>query len=415
MTIVSQSLTIDQVPYPLSSNGQQAYACTTFKTRSVQKPVTDLNLALPYALSVYRMMSNVGWGSYSNVWLTAHATVWQYADPFTSILNSDFSQVSTLGLADRQLYNKAYDKLVDQLKNESADLLTLLRERKLASDMIHNRLTQFGRLVDESVGLSKDLAYKSPKRRKARVTRRVGVIARLLSANPSDITRSISRIKQSLKKRDLVNRPSEIVLEFYWGWSPMVSDITNALYYLNSPPERISIYGSSKRVIDVNRTAKSGTERLTQYSNGTVRLRLGGQVEVTNRSLAEMERLGLTNLPQSLYETVPYSWLLDYFSSVGQIIASIDDDLICKLRNPYVTCVIKDALEHVRYENASYGRGWEFTRKRVHMRRQAMSIPKPLLTVFLPEVTFRRVVTGVALVALKLTKALPKGTVYNPR
>lgn len=412
MTIVTQDIVKNELPYPRSSNGQQAFACNTRKIRSVQKPVKDLSLALPYTLSVFRHVKYSGWGSLSTVYLNASDTVWQYSDPYSSFLNADFSNFGGLGLADRQLYNSAYAKFVDHLKNDSSDVLTLIRERKLARDMIASRSLQVSRIAETTAALHKASRSKS-KRAKAQKNRLAIDLVTLITADPNDMPKNLERVRRSKTWRNMLSTPAAAVLEFSWGWSPMVKDIYNAVAYFYGDQKSFEVWGSSKRALDFQRHISSSGNKLDQFSTGTLRVRIGGRVVVDSRSIAEMERLGLTNLPQSLWETVPYSWLVDYFSSVGTCLAALDDGLICRMTNTYVTRFVKDGLENVRYSASNGVSGWEFLRSRVHMRRQNISIPKPLLTVFWPDITPRRAVTAVALTILKLTRISVRSP-YNP-
>lgn len=216
----------------------------------------------------------------------------------------------------------------------------------------------------------------------------------------------------SLQNRQgVVTTPAQLILELRWGWGPLVSDITNSL--LGAPKEpRIKYYASAgyPTVIDSERTRSSGQRRCRHQAKTHFKVKVGCELVIGNPLVTELERIGLTNFAQSLYETTPYSWLIDYFSSLGDVISSWDDFLTGSTRNVYVTFFSKGE-EHVEY--TSYGgtpseSRVQFRRQRVHMRRLTpSSVPLPQLTYRWADLSPWRVATAVSLVALKVKRLVP--------
>lgn len=411
MPTVTENFLVESMPYP-AWRGKVPYAFRSqgFRTKQVGFS-RDWITPLPYKREIWRMewQNPLGDNLTTDHWTDVGEVWWQYSDPFRSAIENS---ISSLPREFRAVYNDAYSKFRERLSADTADLLTLIREHKLARDLVHKRLVQFAHLTDLSVAMFENRNRTSRRAKKAQSLFKEKFV-RLLAMSPSEIPAVRKKLRFSLKKSRLFTVPSELILEMRWGWLPMVDDIYKSLVGLNAPPPRIAIWGSSKYEKTVQRSERSGREDMTQFSFGTFRVRVGGQIEVTNRSLHEIERLGLSNLGQSLYETTAYSWLLDWVSSVGDVISSIDDNLVCKVDNSYVTRCWLDATDTYRYWDGSNGRGVEFKRSRVHMKREVIPIPKPLLTVFSPDLSPWRIATACSLLILKLSKvktSLP----FNP-
>lgn len=387
--------------WPTRPGSSAAYAYRKYQDVRKQVPFTNATLALPYNVNVWNMRwQNIG-GSLD--YLDAASTVWQTKDYF----RDGFVGPDAYSNSGRLAYNKAYSKLRARVSEKSADLLTLIRERKQLGEMLFRRLHQMGDLVDEARNYcsARGNTSKRAALHRQKSLRRIGAI---LATTPQGV-----RLKTpSLRNRQgLLTTPAELILELRWGWMPVVSDVYNAIDGISAPVPSMPFWAAGGYPIDETRRVQSGTQRLYQRVNGMFRVKIGGELLITSELTYALERVGLSNPAQSLYETLPYSWLIDYFTSVGEIVSSWDDRLIGKMTNVYVTSFCK-GKERVTYDNPPWTgmkELWDFERERVHMSRVTpSSVPLPSLA-FEFGLSPWRLATLASLVVLKIKRVKALG------
>lgn len=347
----------------------------TIKTRSVQKPFTNKRMVLPYRLSTYAATAYARFGTSPevNVDVQFAGQVMQFTDVHGGLgVMTNRSKLS---------YNKAYSKLYESMKNSSADLLALVAERRAAYGMVANRFTQILSVAEAA--------------NKGNVKR----LAKALGTTVSDVKR------RHPKDSGFLSTPASTFLEVYWGWMPMLQDCVNALTYLGKPIPMISVSGSSGYMVDFAQQ-RTSPAFLHQRSTGQWRVKLGATLTVSSALQSELSRLGVSNPLAAMWEVTPYSWLVDWFTSVGDMIESLDDDLLCNVHESFVTRYCKGTEEIMYRENlgAPSERGWDLTRNIVLMNREKISIPKPFFTYELPDVSWRKVAVVASLITLKLKR-----------
>jgi len=258
-------------------------------------------------------------------------------------------------------YNKAYGKFVDQL-GESSLWLTNYHERGQSIAMIVFRATQLARFAHkinrfDVPGAWKELGLGKP---------------------------STGSIRRSLK--GIANA----FLEVHFGWVPLVKDIEAAFNLLISDPPFKAIVGKSTSTDhSVTRTVTTnypGPEVVTQIVTSDVRcsVRIAADVRVTNANAFLASRLGLVNPASFVWEAIPYSFVLDWFSNVGQVLNSWNDFMGVALDNPCVTYLNKtDRTESTAsVGNPFYGTyGRKLDLHEVDMKRTTGAIPGPTLRI----------------------------------
>ena len=159
-------------------------------------------------------------------------------------------------------------------------------------------------------------------------------------------------------------------LSLHFGWSPLVEDIYSAMEILDKPPRELDIRGSAKVV-----HPRSGL--LDMYGSGiysfrTAVCRMGAKQVVTNAALAQMAQLGLVNPASVAWELVPYSFVVDWFGNVGQVLSSYSDFAGLDLEHPYTT--------HFLDLRREYWSCWRLynTRRDILMKR-TLGVTKPRL------------------------------------
>jgi len=214
--------------------------------------------------------------------------------------------------------NTTYAKFIGKLRAQNASLGVTLGEQQSARKMILNRTKQlfdFSRaLVKRDLGKAWHIALRD-----------------WHPVGPQ------KRPNKPPEWRDPFAVTSNLYLEYSWGWRPMVEDIYNGLETLVDPI--VPIYVRASHLYEAKHRAfysnTSGFEAATppyywrkeQYADWYMKYRssTGAKVSISNSNVALANRLGLINIPQILYQVTPFSFVVDKYLNIGQMIGSLAD------------------------------------------------------------------------------------------
>lgn len=132
------------------------------------------------------------------------------------------------------------------------------------------------------------------------------------------------------KIRKLINRGAQptagLVLEGFFGWAPLIEDFSNAMKTLANPwpPGWVSSAKTFQTGGSDSSFDGSWTRESIQWS-ATGRTSYACRVEVSNPNLWLGNKLGLINLPGIAWDLVPWSFLVNMFSNMGQVMGSLTD------------------------------------------------------------------------------------------
>lgn len=129
---------------------------------------------------------------------------------------------------------------------------------------------------------------------------------------------------------------SDLWLEFWFGWSPMISDINTAVKVLGKEPPFKRITGRSKRFISVNSDPFPPMGR-RQFYTGYERCSVSVDVRVQNPNTRLAAELGLLNPAIVLYDVIPWSFLLGWISNIDAYLSSWSDFLGLETTNGSTT------------------------------------------------------------------------------
>jgi len=233
------------------------------------------NLELPFALANIEVLSQSGGDGYDLV-------EYHYAFP-----------LATPDHYNQRVYNKAYTSLMEKVRVESSTLGATLGEWKSSSSMIAARATQLWQ------------GFKAAKRLDFRGVKRAwGKHAGI---------------------RPKVRAAGNHVLEYSFGWAPLVKDINSALEVLHNrlPPFRVK----QRAKYEDQDTGSHNFGAVTRfYKNRIVYAwELRARVELENPNTALAQQLGLVNLGSVIWELTPNSYILDYFVNVSDFIGAFSD------------------------------------------------------------------------------------------
>lgn len=214
------------------------------------------------------------------------------------------------------LYNRARARLISRLRSGSASLGVTLGEYRSTGRMLSPKLRLAAGIVDAVLsGLR-----RAPKRARGK---------------PEDSWKE----KQRLYKRQLLRegrarnggrklsarQKAAIVgnahLELSFGWVPLLSDIHATLTTVCGADIPDGRYSSSATT---THTASTSSSNLSHVS-GKVRVTVTAEMSVTNPNLWLLNRLGLTDPLGVAWDLVPWSFVVNKFVNVNQVLSSMSD------------------------------------------------------------------------------------------
>jgi hypothetical protein len=206
--------------------------------------------------------------------------------------------------------NRNYAKMVDKLGNASQWANNLLEARES---------------IDSVVGRAGQL---------------LSFARNLRKGNFSGAAKALGQPKPSTKQMRSLDKAKSFgdqFLEFHFGWVPMVQDIGSALDTLNKTDFGSRTLRSSGRITSRSHDRYEGGA--PQYyrivdSTATTTVKSTITTRVTNPNAFLASQLGFVNPLSVAWEAVPYSFVVDWFSNVGQVLASSTDFVGVEISNP---------------------------------------------------------------------------------
>lgn len=198
--------------------------------------------------------------------------------------------------ADGGARNKALDKLYEKI-GQAEDLRVAWKERQQSIDMVTSG-------VRTIVNIARAVRRRDPK-----------IIRAILRRNP--------------RKRDIATTPSGLWLQYWFGIVPTISDIHHAAGIFAEPlPETdLRVRSSAKWTEEVTgypQLSLPGTSAWASNSAFTSKVVMGGRISAISPHVALASRLGFGQPLSVAWEMTPFSWFVDYFVNVGQLINNLE-------------------------------------------------------------------------------------------
>lgn len=131
------------------------------------------------------------------------------------------------------------------------------------------------------------------------------------------------------------NVAANALLEYQFGWMPLCRDIQSSIEILQSPPPPIIARGRGSASCVEHRYIDDAFPDMLVI--GRVRCLIQATVRVTNPNLYLANQLGLINLPATLWDAIPFSFLLDWILPVSKFLNSMSDFLGLELTNSFTS------------------------------------------------------------------------------
>jgi hypothetical protein len=283
-------------------------------------------------------------------------------------------------------YNKAYSRLQDKLKTETASMGAFFAEGRSALQMVATRATQL-------LG-----AFSALKRGDFRA------FTKSLNVRPLEKHRNT----RWSKPKDA----SAIWLEYWMGWAPAIGDLYSCAEVLSSMPPwgDVAATGTepfSKKVVDAWPDPVDWIVLQEHSVDAKCRVKIQCRVRVTNPNLFLASQLGLVNPASVVLEVLPFSWLVGWFVNFEQLVAHLTDFSGLEITDIMITRSVKySGLMHYGYRRYGVYENLLCHPSGVHMQRLTpSSIDAPLLQFrMLDRLSITRGLTAMSLLTQLFTK-----------
>jgi len=216
------------------------------------------------------------------------------------------------------------------------------------------------------------------------------------------------RFRLSSRENSVFNeRLSDLYLEYALGWKPLVNDLDNLCKEVSSS----TVNGTCNKSFSVRKTSKSYTVNTSQYNFGFSGCAGGTKAwDTTDKSWTHTLRAvvsthypsmrfpflhGINDILPSVWELIPYSFCVDYFLNIGDIISAYTSQ--SSLGFTYLNEGRATSITRHLTLIPQIGSPGAFTSRSVYYSRtQLAAVPLPSLTFNIPD----RLMPGSILLAL---------------
>lgn len=296
--------------------------------------------------------------------------------------------------------NLAYKRLVGKLGDSSSFGATLTAERKETFGMIVGTITRAALAAKAVTRL--DLAkaanllgipYRERTIRTRRYThRKDGSIRRTIVSRKRVFTLPTGREVQ----KTLANG----WLMYSYGVKPLMGDLYNGMDVLQRPFPFTRVRGSAEAKGE-NGWFTTGTYVSQKSRKLSVSYRCSCEVSVENPNLWLANKMGLVNPVQWINEAIPFSFVVDWFSNLSDVIMSSTDFVGLTVRNPRTICVFTQFES--TFGSGPFGKNPSSSWKKAVTFRRDLSLVTPQLRFAYERFEWQRGLNAISL----LTQFLP--------
>lgn len=298
------------MPYTYNTKTDGSASTAIFSQMQGWKMVPHVkNLRLPKPYNRLRWEYISGNTDYFN--LRAAGGLWQEFAPEHQMLGSASDNSFVFGTLGNQCYAKAYGKFMRKISSQ-ANNLTAVSERGKTIKMVLKRMTQ----IRDGASYLRQGHFK-------KFLETFGVKPKPEHANK------------------IWSRPQDfgkLWLEYWMGWAPTCMDIYTSLEFLGQKPPDQPIRAGSTQAYNGNKTVSSNGSVASSNWSGECTVWVKATVVITNTEAYDLNRLGLLNPAKTAFETVKLSWMVDWFTNIGQYLGQMTDTVGMEVKDLVVSC-----------------------------------------------------------------------------
>lgn len=261
--------------------------------------------------------------AYTSIWMRgtrSHEETYTSADAWATVA-SDMDHDEW-----NRLIMLSYERLKDKF-SDRASLGQTMAEGRESIDMIARRALQVAQ------------AFKSIKSGNLEAINRLARNAK--RAQTKARQRNDSMAEDMF--RDAVKSGSKNLLEYQWGWVPLVTDIHDAMKVMTEPMKQDVVTGRAEGphhryyVRDYAASNQYGVYVDICIVNYFLRVEQGARISIDNPNLWLANQLGLVNPIQSGLEVIPFSFVADWFINLSQVAGALTDFAGLSVSHGYTT------------------------------------------------------------------------------
>jgi hypothetical protein len=266
----------------------------------------------------------------------------------TSALNSAIptydTNIASYPIVTR-LSNEALARFTGKVRKHNASLGVTIASWRQASEMIHSRSEKIATVFDRHVRLARKLTSRQ-------------------------------------KDKILLKNTANAFLEGEFGWVPLVEDIQKGIGALGQNPMP-QYFSATSRGVDIKEFNNFNNNNLTIWTKRLQeeqwRVRVSGRMIVESENAWVSNRLGLLNLPGVAWDLVPWTFVVNMFTNMGQMVNSLTDFAGMEIDLTSTTVSLYAQAQAYVYGNKTWGyagTGWNQCFDRHKKRTLGLPVPK---------------------------------------
>lgn len=219
--------------------------------------------------------------------------------------------VAEYGPAFREAYDAALGVLLGRLKSKEWNTVVFGAEFGKSFGMIVNSATKMYAMFDALRKGNLGNAYKA------------------LGITPSNSYGTAGK-RRYPKARSVRQNLQAHWLELQMGWKPLLADMDNAAkaiadYVVRRPPDLCKVSGRGGREHSTAKTLSATTQWGVGQSvtTDTNECQIILYYTFNDRTVATAKKFGLTTVLPTIWELVPYSWVVDYVIGIGDFLENL--------------------------------------------------------------------------------------------
>lgn len=301
----------------------------------------------------------------------------KYADRVSSAGNLLFPNMFDSRM--NSLTNKALARFTGKVRKHHASLGVTLASIKQSRDMIVDRTFKIADILHR-VEYKHELQHRKISDKRRHDERRIA----------------------------LKNRAGDF-LEWEFGWMPLVSDIQDALGALGRTFDNGWIDARATLVDQVSYMQEMSEYTLIRNDRINLSVCIGANVSIANPNVFLTNRLGLLNLPGVAWDLIPWSFVVNMFTNMGQIVNSMSDFVGINVVNASTTRSAFTTREDMLFagskpwqeQTTGYAESTVWEKRKL---RTVGGLPSPTFEMKLPELNLELALIGISLVLQKLQR-----------